>query len=68
MNALEQYIQPGWTSRPLTVEEATHFCDPDDWLYVDCDVNHYGNITSGLNYWWVMLEWEMAVTNSYYMA
>ena len=67
MNALEQYIQTGWTSRPLTVEEATHFSDPDNWIYVDCDVNCYGNISSGRGYW-VKREWEMAVAKGYYMA
>lgn len=69
MNMLEQYIQPGWTMRPLTGKEKNQFGKfvKMDWVHVDCKVNCYGSISKGRDTW-IKEDWLASVKRGYYMA
>lgn len=69
MGLLEQYIQPGWSIRPLTPEEKKVFGKYQDegWIHVDCKVNCYGGIDTGRSIW-IRQDWLDAVKAGYYMA
>lgn len=68
MNLLEQYIQPGWTTKSVPDDQLIKLPANIDWVLVDYRANCYGAITEYHDIPWPKAEWEQSVKRGYYMA
>lgn len=73
MNMLEQYIQPGWTTEPITDPKDLAECkkyglNADEMIKVHGNRDCYGDTAPIRPVLWFKDKWESAVKDGYYMA